>query len=226
MFQRTRNYIISIIFAVALTVLIISFSIGLPIYNRSFYYLHVLALDLPEKTGYEHAEIVDAYDEVLDYLTTPDAEFGTGILEYSEEGKAHFEDCKILFDLNATALVISFAIVILLIVLDKIGIISLARPFGLRIGFWSSCVTLGLFSIVGIACALDFSSAFTTFHKLFFPGKSNWMFDPHADQIINILPAEFFLSCAVLICVSVLLISVALIVRAILKRNDEFAWRV
>ena len=226
MFERTKNNIISLIFAIALVILIISFSIGLPIYNRSFYYLHVLVLDLPEETGYEYAEIVEAYDEVLDYLTVTGEEFGTGILEYSEEGKAHFEDCKKLFDLNRNALVISFIVVVLLIVLNKIGIISLVRPCGLRIGFWASIVTVSLFGFVGAACAIDFGSAFTAFHKLFFPGKTNWLFDPHTDEIIRILPQEFFLSCAVLICAAVLIISAVLIVRAILKRNDEYAWRI
>lgn len=226
MFERTRNNIISLIFAIALVILIISFSIGLPIYNRTFYYIHVLVLDLPEETGYEYSEITEAYDEVLDYLTIDGKEFGTGILEHSEEGKAHFEDCKKLFDLNKNALIISLAIVILLIVFDKVGLITLARPCGLRLGFWSSIVTLSLFSFVGLACAVNFDSAFTTFHKLFFPGKSNWMFDPYADEIILVLPQQFFLSCAVLICVSVLLISAILIARAIIKRNDEYAWRV
>ena len=46
------------------------------------------------------------------------------------------------------------------------------------------------------------------FHKIFFPGKENWMFDPFEDPVINILPAEFFASCAILI-VSVILISCA-----------------
>ena len=226
MFERTRNNIISIIFGIALAILIITFSIGLPIYNRSFYYLHVITTDLPEQTGYEYEEIVEAYDEVLDYLTVPGSEFGTGNLKYSEEGKAHFKDCKVLFDLNASALIISLAVVVLLIVLDKIGIITLVRPCGLRIGFWASCVTLGLFALVGLACLTDFGSAFTTFHQLFFPGKSNWLFNPNTDEIIRILPQQFFFSCAILICASIFIISTILIVRAILKRNDEYDWRV
>ena len=53
--------------------------------------------------------------------------------------------------------------------------------------------------MVGALAALDFDRAFVAFHALFFPGKDNWLFDPAQDQIINILPQEFFRSCAILI---------------------------
>lgn len=226
MFQRTRNNILSVIFAVALVILIITFSIGLPIYQRWFYYIHVDTLDMPEKSGFTRDEIIEAYDEVLDFLTVPGNEFGTGKLLHSEEGKGHFEDCKVLFDLNKNALVLSFITVVLLSFLDKIGIISLARPFGFRLGFWSSVTTLSLFGIIGALCAVDFSNAFTIFHQIFFPGKSNWRFDPYTDEIIRVMPEKFFMDCAILICVSILLISAILIVRGAIKRRNDYDWRV
>jgi integral membrane protein (TIGR01906 family) len=52
--------------------------------------------------------------------------------------------------------------------------------------------------IAGLA-ATDFDRAFVTFHHLFFPGKTNWIFDPGVDEIINILPEVFFRNCAILI---------------------------
>ena len=58
-----------------------------------------------------------------------------------------------------------------------------------------------MFLLVGALAALDFNRAFVAFHVLFFPGKDNWLFDPRTDQIINILPQEFFRNCAILILV-------------------------
>ena len=52
---------------------------------------------------------------------------------------------------------------------------------------------------VAALAALDFDRAFVVFHSIFFPGKDNWRFDPAADQIIEILPQEFFRNCALLI---------------------------
>ena len=43
--MKKDNKLISLIFGIALAVLIITFSIGLPIYVRPFYYAHIDALD-------------------------------------------------------------------------------------------------------------------------------------------------------------------------------------
>ena len=221
MFQRTRNNIISAVFAVALVILIISVSIGLPIYTRSFYYAHVDILNMPENTGYTRDEIIDAYDEMMDYLTIDGNEFGTGILEYSEEGKAHFEDCKFLFDLNRNALLLSLVTVVLLIVLDKKGVITLARPCGLRMSFWSGICTLVGFLGLGIVCAANFDTAFTTFHKIFFPGKDNWMFNSRLDQIILAMPSTFFMRCAILIASSIILISLLFVLLGVAYKGKK-----
>ena len=219
MSARKSNKLLSLIFAVAMVVLIITVSISLPIYIREFYYLHVRALDLPGETGWTYEEIVTAYDETLDYLTIDGKEFSTGVLKYSEEGKSHFEDCKGLFDLNKCALILSLGVVVLLGLVDKMRLIRLAKPFGLRLSFWSGLLTLLGFASLGVVCAQDFSRAFTVFHKIFFPGKDNWMFHPKYDQIILVLPQEFFMSCAILICASILLISFTFVLRGIKKRG-------
>lgn len=226
MFERTKNNVMSVIFVVALVLFIIAASIALPIYWRDFYYFHVDVFNMPEETGYTREEIVEAFDEVMDYLTVKGTEFGTGVLKYSEEGKSHFEDCKALFDLNTYALIFSVSVLILLIIVDKIGLISLARPCGFRLSFWASIVTLGLFGLLGVIVASDFDSAFTVFHQLFFPGKDNWVFDPRTDEIIRVLPQSYFMSCATLICASVIILSIVFIIRAIIKRSNDYAWRI
>ncbi|MBQ1385985.1 MAG: DUF1461 domain-containing protein, partial [Erysipelotrichales bacterium] len=40
---------------------------------------------------------------------------------------------------------------------------------------------------------------FVVFHTIFFPGKTNWIFDWNDDQIIRILPEEFFRNAGILI---------------------------
>ena len=215
--KRTSTFL-SVIFLLAVMVLTITFSIGLPIYVRPFYYAHVDALKLPETYGIEREEIVKAYDEVLDYLTKDGYEFGTGSLAHSEEGKKHFEDCKVLFDLNKRAFIISLSVAIALFILDKIGAISLARPFGLTLGFFAGLTTLAIFATLAVVVAQDFSTAFTTFHQLFFPGKTNWIFNPYTDPIILFMPNRFFMDCAILIASSVIVTSIVLMVRSARNR--------
>ena len=215
--KRTSTFL-SVIFLLAVMVLTITFSIGLPIYVRPFYYAHVDALKLPETYGIEREEVVKAYDEVLDYLTKDGYEFGTGSLAHSEEGKKHFEDCKVLFDLNKRAFIISLCVAIVLFILDKIGAISLARPFGLTLGFFAGLTTLAIFATLAVVVAQDFSTAFTTFHQLFFPGKTNWIFNPYTDPIILFMPNRFFMDCAILIASSVIVTSIVLMVRSARNR--------
>ena len=218
MMKNNTNIFFSILFVIAIVVLTITFSIGLPIYVRQFYYVHVDALDMPENYGIEKEEIIKAYDEVLDYLTKDGKEFGTGILAHSEEGKAHFEDCKVLFDLNKYAFLISLAVIVILWCLDKLCLANLARPFGLPLCFFAGLFTLLLFGGLAAVVMQDFSSAFTTFHQMFFPGKANWLFNPNTDPIILFMPDRFFMDCAILICSSIMMISVLLMSKGVKNR--------
>ena len=61
------------------------------------------------------------------------------------------------------------------------------------------------FLVVGGLAALDFDRAFALFHALFFPGKTNWLFDWRTDPIILFMPEEFFRNCALLILILLLL---------------------
>jgi len=210
-----KNKICSVLFSVAVFFFIITFSIGLPIYFRPFYYAHIDAMELEAKSGFSKAEIKEAYNEVLDYLTIPGKEFSTGVMRYSESGASHFADCKVLFDLNALVLMISAIIIIALLVFHKQG--KIERPL---IGycsaeFWAAVSAIVLPIVLGSVASIDFDKTFVIFHKIFFPGKTNWLFDSYYDEIINVLPQKFFINCAILIACGVLVISLALIIKEI-----------
>ena len=223
MTKRIIDIALSVIFAIAVVILTITFSIGLPIYVRAFYYSHIPSIQEEFKTELditlEEDFIKEAYDEVLDFLVLEGREFGTGQLPFSEEGKGHFEDCKVLFGLNRNALIISAVLIVCLLVLNRFGVIDLKKPRGFDLTFFSGVGTLTLFALLGIVVAMDFSAAFTVFHKIFFPGKDNWLFDPATDPIILFMPQRFFMHCALLICVSILIISIVLIVIGSMRKQ-------
>ena len=216
-----KNKILTAVLGIFIALFIITFSIGLPIYFRPFYYMQIESLGIPEMCGESYETIKDAYDEVLDYLTLPGKEFGAGVFKYSEEGKSHFVDCKVLFDLNASVLIISIAAIAILLILAKKKIFQICKPFGLNLLFSSGAFTLGFFALVGGLVAIDFSAAFTVFHKIFFPGKSNWLFDWYEDQVIRILPQEFFMNCAILIFSSIVILCIGAIVYSIVAKMLE-----
>lgn len=192
-----KRRLLSALCAVSVFLFLMTVSIGLPIYIRPFYYAHIDAYDLEAVSGYSEEEIRQAYDEVLDYLTLPGKAFGTGVLPNSDDGRAHFQDCKALFDLNAMLLVGSgLMLSVLAFMREKWGPYRLGRHSA---PFWAAVLALAAPVVIGALAALDFDRAFVIFHSIFFPGKTNWVFDWYQDQIIRALPQEFFRNCAILI---------------------------
>lgn len=212
-----KNRIFTALMCIFIILLTITFSISLPIYIRPIYYAHIEPLNLEESTGKSETQIIEAYDEVLDYLTLPNNEFSAGDFTYTDEQKSHFEDCKVLFDLNVVILSVSLLGVVILIILKRKKIYEFNRPFGLHFSFCCGAITFLLFAVIIGLVSLDFNTAFNVFHKIFFYGKGNWSFLYFKYEIISIFPIEFFLNCGVIIAVSVILLSLALIVFGIIK---------
>lgn len=187
--------ILSVALILSLALFAVSAGIAAPILSRSFYAAHVKALDLPAQTGWTQEEILGAYDDVMAFLLRGE-EFGTGVLRWSPEGEAHFTDVRGLFQLDLLVFGVTTVTTALLLFFSR-----KIRPyrFGKRgPSFWAGAGVLVLFLLVGAWGTTDFDRAFTVFHHIFFPGKTNWLFDPLTDQIILILPEIFFRNCAIL----------------------------
>jgi integral membrane protein (TIGR01906 family) len=205
-----RKRLLSTLFALALVLFVLTAAIGLPIYIRPFYYAHIGPLGLEKYTGLTAQQLREAYNGILDYLTLPNRPFSCGILPFSPEGEAHFADCRVLFDLNRNVLLISGTVLAVLLALGK--------KFGpYRLGnraaaWWAGLLALIAPLVIGGLAALDFDRAFVIFHKIFFPGKSNWLFDWRTDPIILALPQEFFRNCAILIGAGLITFSLSLLI--------------
>ena len=197
-----KQKILAITQAVLIALVVLSGAIALPVLFRPFFYWHIAPLGLPELVELTVPEIKTAYNEVMNYCIGLSDSFSAGSLPFSVSGAEHFADVRKLFALDLRVLVVSAILLI--------GMRIAFRKEKLRLldhtpGFWGA-VGLGIsISTVGALVALDFNKAFTVFHKLFFPGKDNWLFDPRTDPIILMLPAEFFRNCAILIFAAILL---------------------
>ncbi len=200
------------LFIIALVLFVLTASIGLPIYCRFFYYIQIKTLDMEANSGFTYEQIKTAYDQVLNYLTLPNQTFGTGELAHSAEGSAHFADCKVLFDLNFWVLLSSSLVLITYGMLIKRKVITLSRPFGHSACMIAAIVALALPLVIGGLAALDFDAAFSVFHQIFFPGKDNWIFNPYTDEIIMVMPQQFFMNCAILIGCGLLTFAAALFI--------------
>ena len=189
---------LAIALAAAAALALFTGAVAAPILCRPFYYAHIGPLELEARTGLTREEIKTAFDEMLDYCLGGE-EFSTGAMRWSESGKSHFTDVRRLFLLDLRAFAAALAALACLGLLARRGGMGPAPLLGRGPGFWAGAGLGGVFLLVGALAALDFDRAFVVFHALFFPGKDNWLFDPAADQIINILPQEYFRNCALLI---------------------------
>lgn len=196
--SRNASKSFTVFMAVIIALALLAGSIAAPILCRPFYYAHIGPLRLEERTGLTEAEIKTAFDEMMDYCVGGE-DFSTGVLKWSESGKSHFTDVRFLFRLDLSLLSCALGLLIALGLLVYLGR-QLPKPIlGRGPAFWAGAGLAAVFAVVGALAALDFDRAFVVFHALFFPGKDNWLFDPNADQIINILPQEFFRNCAILV---------------------------
>ena len=219
-----KRKIASVICIVSLFLFIITFSIGLPIYARPFYFAHITPLGLVESSGVSREEIVTAYNEILDYLTLPGRSFSTGVFQHSASGALHFSDCKRLFTLNATLLLTSACILLALFVLRRRSKLPPLRLGRFSAGFYAGVASILIPLLITGAASINFQKAFLLFHRVFFPGRFNFYFDPRIDGIITVLPMQFFMNCAILIGASVLIFSLILIfvdLRRIKKDNTK-----
>lgn len=204
------NKLLSVIMSIAVALALLTGSIAAPILIRPFYYAQIQPLELESASGLSRAEIIRAYDEVLDYCIGVSDEFSAGALPFSESGSAHFADCRVLFLLDLRLLAGSVIVIALLKLYDRRN--SLPHLGGHGAPFWGSAGMTAALALIGIAAATDFDRAFIVFHSLFFPGKDNWVFNAAADPVILIMPEEFFRNCAILILAVLLIISAVIII--------------
>lgn len=217
-----QSKLLTVLLAVVIAVVLLSASIAAPILCRPFYYAHIDALDLEAQTGFTREEIKTAFDEMLDYCLGAE-EFSTGVLKWSEEGKNHFTDVRVLFLLDLKVLSVFTILLLIILIAMRLTAWRPRRLWGRGPAFWSGAGLALVFLIVGGLAALDFDRAFVIFHALFFPGKDNWLFDPRTDEIIKILPQDFFMNCAILILVILILGCAVLIVADLIsgKRSQK-----
>ena len=200
--KEIMKKLLSIILIMNTIIFIISFCIAFVLLFRPFYYLHIKPLELERKSGYSYKEIKESYDDVIDYMIYKN-HFSVGKMKYSKLGESHFKDCKKLFRLDFILLGITF-----------IGLLFQRKYFKdykikkRSISYWSSIILMGgLILLLVIAIIFGFENLFDGFHKIFFYGKDNWLFDSSKDEVIKILPIEYFRNCGLFIVSMILIIS-------------------
>lgn len=218
--SRPIDIVCSILAFLATPLFFISFAVSIPAVFRPFYYACITPLHIEEYSGYDRETIVEAYDDVMNFIWEG-AEFKTGSLDWTEEEKAHFEDCIPLFHLQVILACVLGAYLLAYLILIKTKVLRPARLKGISSVSYGGMLTLLAMAVVGIFAAIDFEKLFEVFHMVFFPGKDNWVFNESTEEVINILPAEFFAVCAGFIVGLVVIFSIIAIVVGVVHKVRE-----
>lgn len=208
--KKTVSALLSILTAIA----VMTGSIAAPIIIRPFYYAHISPLQLTQY-GLTEAEIKDSFDDVIDYCLGFADEFSVGGLPFSAEAEAHFADVRGMFITDIAVL----AVCVLIFAVLKVLKYEPHKFSGFSPSFYGAVGLVVLAVVIGVFVAVDFDATFMAFHKLFFPGKTNWVFNPELDPIIIYLPEVFFRNCAILIF-SVMAIASTVIIAVDMKKSQ------
>lgn len=195
--KHTSKFV-SIILGIIFTLFFISAGLIFTINFRALYYYDIKALNIAKTSGYPVDVIRENYDALIDYCSP----FFKGNLSFptlpaSREGLIHFQEVKDIFILFYYVLVITSLLLLIALFLSK----GKKVHFNLKL---SAITTIVVPLIVAGACMIDFDQTFVIFHKLFFR-NDYWLFDPATDPIIELLPSQFFLHCAMVIVLFVFL---------------------
>ncbi|MDD3174262.1 MAG: TIGR01906 family membrane protein [Herbinix sp.] len=205
---KLSDLFIGIIF----TLLFISLAVIITINFRPLYYMDIKLLNIEATSGLAKDEIIKNYNALIDYsspLFQGNLVFPT--LAASRSGLSHFAEVKNLFTdfyiIGAMALILGIIIMV-----------KKSKNKDYNYLFVSAITAIVLPIILGFFMSLDFDRTFILFHKLFF-NNNNWLFDPITDPVINILPDTFFMHCAILILLIVILFSIIFLTVYFLKKK-------
>ncbi len=215
-----KHKVLTILLTVSVFLFVLTAAICVPILFRPFYYWQIKPLNIESYSGFDYQTIRTAFDDLMNYLLL-NAPFQTGTLAWSEDGKSHFADCKVIFWIIIVLAIISLAASIVLLILRKKGRFEFRTFQGHSLGFYLGIAVFVILTVVLVWGLIDFQSLFKTFHSVFFPGKDNWVFDMDADQIILILPEQFFINCAIFIGGVFLLFCAGCIVEDTVRRHRQ-----
>lgn len=169
---------------------------ALAVINSTWIYKIVVSkFNLSTVTGISKQALIDEYRGLINYLENPFIQkLKFDNFAMSTYGEVHFHEVKKIFMMLIVIVAIFFIASIGWFIISKYKK-NLINIKGLLKNFNSSAnLLIGFFIGIVVLYFIDFSWAFTMFHKIFFR-NNYWIFDPKLDPIIIALPEELFMIC-------------------------------
>ncbi len=179
-----------------LAILIITTGIVFAVFFKQLFYFDIDFLSLERSSGLTKDIIIQNYDSMIHYFSL----WNRGPLTFptlamSTNGRIHFEEVKVIFDLIQIAFITSLAYT---------SYFGYQRYKDKNYEYLKIALSMILFLLICIVILLmfGFEQAFLLFHQVVFR-NDYWYFDLRYDPVITILPEAFFFHSLILIIVVV-----------------------
>lgn len=176
------------VFAFIVTVVgAFSISISLTIISSPLVYkLTIPLFGLTDKSELSADQLMENFQVIVNYLLNPTiSSLEMPYFPASEGGIVHFEEVKVLIQMNLILSLVGLGAIFLVIWwIKKQRIMTYFKQW------FQIAVYLPLFLIFLIIVSFD--QVFLLFHKILF-NNDLWLFNPMTDPVINVLPQELFM---------------------------------
>lgn len=197
------NKISNLVMSFLLSVFIISGSVILGVSYKQLYYNDIKKLNLSEVSGFTEEEIKLNYDYLIDYNLSKDVEeFDLPTIDYSKQGKIHFEEVRDIFQIFKLIFYVTG-------ILSIISTIINIKNKNIKFLDTTSKINILLPVITAIPLIINFNYFFVKFHEIVF-SNDYWIFNPIIDPVIKMLPEEIFFNIGIFILAIILIVSIIL----------------
>lgn len=207
-----------IIFSLYLLISSIVFSVLITLnISPLIYYILIKFNKIPKFNNISCYELLKDYKNIITYLNSSNIDRLTfENFKMSAIGEFHFLEVKEIFSSLYLLGLSSLILCLLIFTFLKVFKLKISlRGFNL---FFYEVLFLACFLIISFY--LNFSKMFTLFHRIFF-NNDYWIFDPKKDEIINVLPEEYFLLLSLFTLILVISFSIISKVFYTLKKRKK-----
>ncbi|MFC1754040.1 TIGR01906 family membrane protein [Thermoproteota archaeon] len=189
-YSKTAFLVILILLIGSMPFLMMLSSFRMIAFDLNYYHDKYTELDVYENPKFLDVNLMNETAFLLNYL-----KHGDGVIQtdfYNQREKSHLVDVRNMF---RTALSLRrfffFFSLIMLIFLFRLTTGKEEFVKGLsKYLMYGSLLTIGML-LLGWLFMMNFDASFTGFHKIFFTGDT-WLFNPMTDNLINMVPQQFF----------------------------------
>ena len=189
---------IKFVYGLSIILIIVLSSINYHSFNREFYQNTYQQLNTHETIGVTKDELIDSTEVLLDYLQDNRNDLSIDVVQRGQEKQMfnqleidHMVDVKNLYQSAMTLRVISIVVFLLLTILYLTEMKS-EWFYAMFKGYQYALLGFGiiLFGIVSYVI-VDFQGFWILFHKILFTNDL-WILNPLTDNLILMVPQEFF----------------------------------